>query len=80
MSLIKGSNNHGFKSIGKYYTYLENKINNEDEFIAYIKAKKTMIDDNKFNYSSIKNIINKIFSLLKTIICLPKRMILLRKI
>ncbi len=39
-----------------------------------------MIDDNKFNYSPIKNIINKIFSLLKTIICLPKRIILLRKI
>ena len=81
LPLIKGSNNHGLRAIGKYYTYLENKINNEDEFIAYIKAKKeTMIDDNKFNYSPIKNIINKIFSLLKTIICLPKRIILLRKI
>ena len=81
LPLIKGSNNHGFKSIGKYYTYLENKINNEDDLIAYIKAKKeTMIDDNKFNYSYIKSISNKFFSILKGIIFLPKRIILLRKI
>lgn len=40
LPMTSGSDSHGLKSLGSAYTLFERKINNEDEFIAYIKDKK----------------------------------------
>ena len=75
--IAKGSNNHGFKSIGTAYTLLENKINNEDEFIAYIKSNKEMlVSDNK---SKSPSFLYNIYNFIQTIIYFPIRAILLKK-
>ena len=76
--VLKGSNNHSFRSIGTAYTLLENKINNEDEFIAYVKSKKEMIvSDNK---SKKPSFLYKIYNFIQTIVYFPIRTILLKKI
>lgn len=40
LPITGGSDSHNEKSLGHGYTLFDNKLNNEDDFIAYIKEKK----------------------------------------
>lgn len=90
LPMTGGSDSHGFNALGTAYTLFEKKINNEDEFIAYIKDKKeTEVGGEYYTHTTRRKLgpFNKIlvylfglYNFLMTIIYYPFRQKELKKL